>query len=229
MSPTLGAGFGIPTPGRVESQAEAAQILALWGLLIFEPEAAQQRPQLALDTSSAAHRVTVNSPCECCPRQGLFVARPFSLQHPQRLRRVGRPPCRAVREVAQQQRLETGLLPDDCDIVLGREMARAVCAGRIACRLIAIEQHETLRRRNARAVEVRQALHGELDAGEGIAGTAAEIMHDKVDVQARLQQRVLQQPSISHFGFALAANENQPALGNEWKTPACHPMVGTPP
>jgi hypothetical protein len=41
MSRTLGAGFGIPTPGRVESQAEAAQILALWGLLIFEPEAAQ--------------------------------------------------------------------------------------------------------------------------------------------------------------------------------------------
>lgn len=183
-------------------------------MLIFEPEAEQQPPQIALDAGGAAHRVTINSPCEGSPRQGLFVAWPFSLQHPHRLRRVRRPSCRTVREVAQQHRLETGLLPNDFDTVLGRKMSGASCAGRIARRLIAIEEDETLGWRNARAAELFQALHSELDAGERITGAAAKIMHDKVDVQPRFLQQVLQKPSISHLGFSLTADENRPALGN---------------
>lgn len=83
--------------------------------------------------------------------------------------------------MAQEQRLETGFLPDDCDIVLVREPVSVPCAGWIALRLIAVEQDEALRRRNAGATELFQALHGELDAGEGIAGTAAEITHNQVD------------------------------------------------
>jgi hypothetical protein len=131
--------------------------------------------------------------------------------------------------VAQQQRLETGILPDDCDIVPGRETARAPCAGGIARRLIAIEQNETLPRRDARAAELFQALHGELDAREGIAGAASEIVHDKVDGQTRLPQQVLQQPGISHLCLSLTADENRPALGNRRRRPARHPMLGTPP
>jgi hypothetical protein len=117
--------------------------------------------------------------------------------------------------VTQQQRLETGLLPDDCDIVLGREMARAVCASRVVCRLIAIEQQETLPRRNKRAAELFQALHRALDAGEGIAGAPAKIINDKVDGQTCLPQHVFQKPSVSHLGCSLAADENRTALRHE--------------
>ena len=151
----------------------------------------QQRPRVVLDGGGATHSVTINSSCECCARQWLFVTRPLSLQHPHRLRRVGRPPCRAAREVAQQQHLETGHLPDDCDFVFGRQMLRTLSPVRIVHRLIVIKQNEALRRRDARAAELFQALHGELDTGEGIARAAPKIMHDKVDVPARLPQHVL--------------------------------------
>ena len=125
-------------------------------------------------------------------------------------------------------RLRGGLSAADFVKVISVQELSAGALAELAPTITTLARAEGLEA-HARAVEVRQALHGELDAGEGIAGTAAEIMHDKVNVQARLQLHVLQQPSISHFGFALAANENQPALGNEWKTPAYHPMVGTPP
>ena len=84
--------------------------------------------------------------------------------------------------MAQQQCLETGLLPHDYDVVPSREIARALCADGVTGRLIPIKQDETLGWCNAVAAELRQALYGELNTGEGIASAAAEIMDIKVNM-----------------------------------------------
>ncbi len=111
----------------------------------------------------------------------------------------------------------------------GRKFAGAVGADGITRCLVGIEEHEALLWGNACAGEVFQALDGELDSGEGIAGASAEIMYVKVDVPARVPQPVLQQAGLGHLGFALTADENRSALRNRRRTAACHPMVGTPP
>ena len=107
-------------------------------------------------------------------------------------------------------------------------MTRALGANTIAHRLIAIEQDEALRRRYAGPTKLRQAFHSELNASQRVACAAPEIMHDKLDRQARFPKHVLQQPSIGHFGFSLAADENRPAFGDR-RASASHPIVGTPP
>lgn len=65
----------------------------------------------------------------------------------------------------QQHGLETGLLPDDRDVLLRGELARRFGPCRREHRLIFIEQYEARRRCDARAGFLLNQAHSHFDAG----------------------------------------------------------------
>jgi len=119
-------------------------------------------------------------------------------------------------------------LPNDRNVVLGRQRVDLLATLVFACDLIVIHKERTILKLGTPLVSTCDFLHCLFDASERISRARVKVHYLDVKRQLFLPNDVVQKLSVSLFGFAFTSEKDGFADGNMCVAPL-HPICGTAP